>query len=93
MFFFVFICDLTSQVNKKNSSKIIFEVLTQSKILNRRNLSDDFCTQFRVCDPKRKKQVGLHENESIGNANIVTISVNPKEYFKKYHDENINKKH
>ena len=90
-FFCCFFCDLTSQVNKKNSSKIIFEVLTQLKILNRHNY--DFCTQFCVCDPKRKKQVRLYENESIGNANIVTISINPKEYFIKYNDENINKKH
>ena len=40
-----------------------------------------------------KKQVGLYENESIDNANITTIAVNPKQYFEKYRDKTINKKH
>ena len=91
--FFVFICDLNSQLNQKNSIKIIFEVLIQSSILKRLDLSDDFWTQFGVCNPRLKKQVGPYETESIDNANIVTIAVNPKEYFVKYLDKNINKKH
>ena len=40
-----------------------------------------------------KKQVGLYEIESIDNANLITISVNPKEYFEKYRDKIVNKKH
>ena len=91
--FFVLICDLNSQLNQKNSIKIIFEVLTQSSILKRLDLSDGFWTQFGVCNPRLKKQVVLYETESIDNANIVTIAVNPKEYFVKYRDKNINKKH
>ena len=92
-FFFVFICDLNSQLNKQDSRKVIFEVLTQSKILKRLDFSYDFWAQFRVCDPKLKKQVGLCKVESIEKANIGTIAVNLKEYFEKYRDKNINKKH
>lgn len=92
-FFFVFICDLNSQLNKEDSRKVIFEVLTQSKTLKRLDFSYDFWAQFGVCDLKLKKQVGLCKVESIVNANIVTIVVNPKEYFEKYGDKNINKKH
>ena len=64
-----------------------------SKILNRLDLSDDFWAQFDVQNKKLKKQVGLHEIESINNPNILTISINPKEYFEKCRDKNINKKH
>ena len=31
--------------------------------------------------------------ESIDNSNVITISVNPKEYFEKYRDKTVNKKH
>ena len=43
--------------------------------------------------PKTKKEVGLYEVENIDNPNICTISINPKEYFGKFKDRNINKKH
>ena len=46
-----------------------------------------------MCNPKSKKQVGLHEVEAIDNQNMITIAVNPKEYFKNYKNKNINKKH
>ena len=39
-----------------------------------------------------KKQVDLYEAEAIENTNMITIAVNPKEYFEKYKDKNINKK-
>ena len=64
-----------------------------SKILNRLDLSDDFWAQFDVQNKKLKKQVGIYEIESIDSPNILTISINPKEYFEKYRDKNINEKH
>ena len=42
---------------------------------------------------KRVEQVGLYEVENINNANILTIAVNPKEYFEKHKDYSVNKKH
>ena len=38
-----------------------------------------------------KKGVGLYEIDSINNQNVITIAVNPKEYFEKYKDTNFNK--
>ena len=67
--------------------------MTTSKILNRLDVSDDFWQQFDVQDKTVKKQVGLQEVESIDNPNVITISVNPKEYFEKYRDKTVNKKH
>ena len=37
--------------------------------------------------------MGLYEIENINNQNICTIAVNPKEYFEKFKDRKINKKH
>ena len=42
---------------------------------------------------KLKKQTGLYEIENIGNANICTIAVNPKEYLEKLKNRFINKNH
>ena len=37
--------------------------------------------------------MGLFEIENINNQNICTITINPKEYFEKFKDRKINKKH
>ena len=90
---FLIHCDRGLQVSEKDARKIIFEVvMIVSKIINRLDLSDDFWAQFGVQNKKIKKQVGLHEIKSINNPNILTISINPKEYFEKYRDKRINKK-
>ena len=91
--FFVFICSLDCAVNEKDCRKILFEVIIASKIFQRLDLSDDFWEQFNVQNKAIEKQVGLYEIESIDNANVITISVNPKEYFEKYRDKTVNKKH
>ena len=42
---------------------------------------------------KKKKQVGFYEVKNIESTNILTITIDPKEYFEKYKDFSINKKH
>ena len=49
--------------------KLIFQILTKSKPLERLEWSDKFWADFHVHDPKWNKQVGLYKPESIGNAN------------------------
>ena len=56
-------------------------------------MSDDFCARYDVQYKKPKKQVGFYKIESIDNPNILTIPANPKEYFEKYRDQTVNKKH
>ena len=73
---FLFICHLISIVDGITARNIIFEVMINSKILNRLDLSDDFYNQFK----KLKKQVGLSKVENVNRANIITIALNPKEY-------------
>ena len=67
--------------------------MIKSKILNRLGLSDNFWKEYNVHDHSTKKQMGLFEIESIGNQNICMIAVNPKEYFEKFKNRKINKKH
>ena len=85
-------CKLFCSADEKTARNIIFEVLTKSKVLNRLDLSDDFWEQFNVQNKSLKKQVGLYEVENISNTNILTITINPKEYFQKYKDFSISKK-
>ena len=91
--FFIFICNLDCSVNEKDSRKILFEVMIASKIFQRLDLSDDFWDKFNVQNKDIKKQVILHEIENIDTANVITIAVNPKEYFEKYRDKTVNEKH
>ena len=67
--------------------------MISSKILERLDLSDDFWDQFNVQNKKLKKQVGLFETESINTPNIITISINPEEYYEEFDDQSNNKKH
>ena len=58
---------------------MIFEVMINSNIFERLDLSNEFWSQFNVRDTSTEKQVGLYETESVDNPNIVTITFNPKE--------------
>ena len=45
--FFVFICDLNSNIREGKAQNIIFEVMLKSKILDRLDLSAEFYKQLR----------------------------------------------
>ena len=90
---FVFICNLESTLPESQARKVIFECMKQSKILDRLDVSDKYWEQFNVYNANTKKQMGLFEIEHIDNPNVCTITVNPKEYFEKFKNKDINKKH
>ena len=90
---FVFICNLESTLPESEARKVIFECMKQSKILDRLDVSDKYWEQFNVYNVNTKKQMGLFEIEHIDNPNVCTIAVNPKEYFEKFKNKDINKKH
>ena len=91
--FFTFICKLECFVAESEARNIIFKCLKKSKILKRLDLSDDFRKKIDVYDHSTKKQMGLYEIENISSQNNCTIAINPKEYFEKFKDRKINKKH
>ena len=40
-----------------------------------------------------RKVMGLYEAENLNNPNLCTIAINPIDYFEKFKDRKINKKH
>ena len=91
--FFVFICALESFLPESEARNVIFECMINSDVLQRLDTSHDFWKKYNVQDKAKKKEMGLFEIENIDNANICTIAVNPKEYFEKFKNRSINKKH
>ena len=90
---FVFVCNLQSTLPESQARKVIFECMIKSKILDRLDVSDDYWKHYNVFNATTKKQMGLFEIEHIDNPNVCTIAVNPKEYFEKFKNKDINKKH
>ena len=91
--FVVFICDLKCSIDERKSRDIILKVMIKSKIFEKLDLSDYFWDQFGVQDKKLKKQVGIFKIESINKVNVITIALNPKEYYERFDDHSDNKKH
>ena len=89
---FLFVSDIKSNVTESETRKLLFRIIMQSKIGPRIETSDGFFKQFDCHNPKLKKQGGLYEVQSIDNPNVITIAVNPKEYFDVFRNENFNKK-
>ena len=72
---------------------LIFEILKQSKIAGRIDVSDPFWSQFEISSENTRKQIGLYGIENISNTNTCTIAVNPNEYFEKFKNRTLNKEH
>ena len=91
--FFVFICALDCVLPESEARNVIFECMINSEVLQRLDTSHDFWKKYNVQNKAKKKEMGLFEIENIDNSNICTIAVNPKEYFEKFRNKSINKKH
>ena len=91
--FFVFICDSNCSVSEEKARNTIFEVMLKSKVFDRLNLSAELYDLFNCRNEKLKKNVGLFEVENIDNANMITIALNPKEYYEQFVNYSDNKKH
>ena len=91
--FFIFICNLNSEILENEARKIIFEVMLNSKIFDRLDRSHPYFEQFNARDASLKKKVGYFEIEQIDKENVVTVALNPKEYYERFIDSSYNKKH
>ena len=91
--FFVFICKLECCIPESDFRNVLFEIFKHSKIGPRLDVSDHFWQQFNMQNKGTRKVMGLYEVENLDNANLCTIAINPKEYFEKFKDRKINKKH
>ena len=72
---------------------MIFDVMLKSKIFDRFDLSAEFYERFDCRNEKLKKRVGFFEIESIDKPNVITIVLNPKEYYERFIDHSDNKRH
>ena len=90
---FVFICDLVCDVREDEARDISFKVMLKSKIFNRLDLSHEYFEKFNCRNTDLKKRVGYFEVENIDKANIITVALNPKEYYERFVDTTDNKKH
>ena len=75
--FFNFICKKECNIKEIESRNLVFEILKQSNIAARLDLSDPLWSQFEIHNENVRKQMGLYEIENISDANICTIAVNP----------------
>ena len=91
--FFLFICNLNCSVSKDKARNIIFKVMLKSKIFDELDLSAEFYEQFDCRNENMKKRVGFFEIESIAKPNVITIALNPKEYYERFIDHSDSKKH
>ena len=80
-----FICKTEGNIKDGKSRNLIFQILKQSKIVERLDISNSFWSQFETRDKNGRKQMGPYEIENINNANICTIAVNPNENLKIEH--------
>ena len=62
-------------------------------ILNRFGTSHELWDWFNVRNKDLRKKFGNFAIENIDGLCIVTVAVNPKEYFEQFESHNVNKKH
>ena len=67
--------------------------MLKSKIFDQLDFSAEFYEQFDCRNENLKKRVGFFEIESIDKPNVITIALNPKEYYERFIDHSDDKKH
>ena len=83
---FIVVSSVSSTFIDEQVRNILFEIFSKNEIRERFDKSDKFL-------PENQKVLGLYEVESIDDPCLVTLAVNPKEYFEYFKSENVNKKH
>ena len=71
----------------------MFEVFINSDILCRFDTSHKFWEKYSVRNEFLRKKLRYFLIENIDNPWIVTVVVNPKEYFEEFESQVVNKKH
>ena len=90
---FVVVSSIDSYFSEDQVRDILFEIFSNTEIRQRFDKSNKFWEKFGVHNPKNQKVLGLYKVESINNPCLVTLVVNPKEYFEYFQSEAMNKKH
>ena len=67
--------------------------MVKGKVLERLDLLAEFYEQFNCRNKKHEKRVRFFKIESIDKPNVITIALNPKEYYERFINHSDNKKH
>ena len=90
---FLVISHVQSTFTEEQVRNILFEIFSENEIRDSFDKSDKFWEQFGICKPENQKVLCLYDVESINDPCLVTLAVNPKEYYEYFKSENVNKKH
>ena len=67
--------------------------MINNKILNRFDTSHKFLDRFNVRNKDLRKKLGYFAIKNIDDPCIVTVVINPKEYFEQFESDNVNEKY
>ena len=67
--------------------------MLKTKVFDRLDLSTEFYEQFNCKNEALQKTVEFFEIENIDKSNVITIAINPKEYYERFIDHSDSKKH
>ena len=67
--------------------------MLKSKIFDRLDLSAEIYEQLNCQNENLRRRVGLFEIENIDKPNVITIALNPKEYYERFRSHSDNKKY
>ena len=87
---FILVYDKLRLITNKEAQNFISEITSGSKIFGRLNLLLEYFEGFNVQDEKLRKLVGMYEIEAIDNRTMISIKVNPEEYYEHYKTKNSN---
>ena len=91
--FFIFICKPESCAPDSVFWNVLFEVKIKNDVLHRFDTSHKFWEKYEVRNGHLKITLGYFSIENIDDLYVVTVAVNPKEYFEEFEGQSVNKKH
>ena len=71
----------------------IFEIIVNNAVMEIFDTSHEFWKKPSKRNTKLKKKLRNFDVKHIGDAILVTLPVNPKEYIEVFNSKNVNKKH
>ena len=91
--FLIFICKLGSSFSDYTYRDFQFEIVLSNEVYHRFDTSHEIWENFSARNKSLQKETKTNEIEHIEDPCYVTITVNSKEYLKKFESGNINEKH
>ena len=67
--------------------------MIKNDVLHRFDSSHKFWEKYGVRNEHLKKKLGYFSIENIDDPCVVTVAVNPKDYFEEFESQSVNKKH